>query len=79
MRPVSGGIDFGTSNSTVGFIEDGKPRLVALEDGEVTMPSAVFFNFEDNRTYFGRRAIADYTDKSKAGCCARSRACSARR
>ena len=62
MRPVSGGIDFGTSNSTVGFIENGKPRLVRLEDGQVTMPSAVFFNFEDNRTWFGRRAIADYTD-----------------
>ena len=62
MRPVSGGIDFGTSNSTVGFIENGKPRLVRLEDGQVTMPSAVFFNFEDNRTHFGRRAIADYTE-----------------
>ena len=24
------------------------------------MPSAVFFNFEDGRTYFGRRAIDDY-------------------
>ena len=62
MRPASGGIDFGTSNSTVGFIEGGRPRLVPLEDGHVTMPSAVFYNFEDNRTYFGRRAIADYTD-----------------
>ena len=62
MRPASGGIDFGTSNSTVGFVEEGKPKLVPLEDGEVTMPSAVFFNFEDDRTYFGRRAIADYTD-----------------
>jgi hypothetical chaperone protein len=62
MRPVSGGIDFGTSNSTVGFVENGRPRLVRLESGQVTMPSAVFFNFEDNRTYFGRRAIADYTE-----------------
>jgi len=62
MKPISGGIDFGTSNSTVGFMENGKPRLVALENGQVTMPSAVFFNFEDNHTHFGRRAIADYTD-----------------
>ena len=29
VRPASGGIDFGTSNSTVGFVEDGKPKLVA--------------------------------------------------
>ena len=62
MRPASGGIDFGTSNSTAGLVEQGQPKLVPLEDGEVTMPSAVFFNFEDNRTYFGRRAVADYTD-----------------
>ena len=62
MRPVSGGIDFGTSNSTVGFIKNGRPRLVSLEDGQVTMPSAVFFNFEDGSTQYGRRAISDYTE-----------------
>jgi hypothetical chaperone protein len=62
MRPISGGIDFGTSNSTVGFIDNGRPQLVPLEDGQATLPSALFFNFEDNRTYFGRRAIANYTD-----------------
>ena len=62
MRPAFGGIDFGTSNSTVGVIEDGKPRLVPLEGGQFTLPSAVFFNFEDNHSHVGRRAIADYTD-----------------
>jgi len=61
MRPVSGGIDFGTSNSTVGIVENGKPRLVALEGRNVTLPSAVFFNFEDGHIYYGRRAIDDYT------------------
>lgn len=62
MRAVSGGIDFGTSNSTVSFVENGRPRLIELEHGQVTMPSAVFFNFEDDRTYFGRSAIACYMD-----------------
>lgn len=61
MRPISGGIDFGTSNSTVGIVENGKPRLVALENEQVTLPSAVFFNFEDGHAYYGRRAIEDYT------------------
>ena len=61
MRPISGGIDFGTSNSTVGIVRDGKPHLVALEGENVTLPSAVFFNFENGRTYYGRRAIEDYT------------------
>lgn len=62
MKPISGGIDFGTSNSTVGFVENGAPRLVAVEGEHLTIPSAVFFNFEDNGTYFGRRAISDYTE-----------------
>jgi len=62
MQSAFGGIDFGTSNSTVGVIRDGRARLVALEGEQPTLPSAVFFNFEDGHTYFGRRAIGDYTD-----------------
>ncbi|TIS81125.1 MAG: Hsp70 family protein [Mesorhizobium sp.] len=62
MHPAFGGIDFGTSNSTVGVIRNGRAQLVALEGEQPTLPSAVFFNFEDGHTYFGRRAIADYTD-----------------
>ena len=65
MQPAFGGIDFGTSNSTVGIIDNGKPRLVAVEGAAVTIPSAVFFNFEDGHTYFGRRAIEDYTLNSE--------------
>ena len=62
MRPAFGGIDFGTSNSTVGVIENGRPRLVALESGSATLPSAIFFNFEDGGALFGRNAIGNYTD-----------------
>jgi hypothetical chaperone protein len=62
MQSAFGGIDFGTSNSTVGVIRNGRARLVALEGEQATLPSAVFFNFEDGHTYFGRRAIGDYTD-----------------
>lgn len=65
MKPISGGIDFGTSNSTVGYIAGGRSRLVPLEGEHVAMPSAVFYNFEDNNTYFGRRAIADYTENAE--------------
>ena len=65
MRPAFGGIDFGTSNSTVGILADGRARLIDLEEAQTAMPSAVFFNFEDNHTYFGRRAIQDYTDNAE--------------
>ena len=40
------GIDFGTSNSTVGWIRPGEETLIALEDDKITLPSVVFFNFE---------------------------------
>ncbi|MCR5856077.1 Hsp70 family protein [Mesorhizobium sp. J428] len=65
MQTSFGGIDFGTSNSTVGIMRAGRPRLVPLEGDHVTLPSAVFFNFEDDRTYYGRRAIEDYTLNSE--------------
>lgn len=38
------GIDFGTSNSAVGLNVGGKPWLVELEEGEKTLPTAVFFD-----------------------------------
>ncbi|SMQ61073.1 hypothetical chaperone protein [Devosia lucknowensis] len=55
------GLDFGTSNSTLGRIgPDGAPHLLALEAGQPTMPSVLFFGFEDDRIHFGRAAVAEY-------------------
>lgn len=56
------GIDFGTSNSTIGVGQHGCPVLLPLEGGEVTLPSALFFHFDEHRTCFGREAISDYID-----------------
>jgi hypothetical chaperone protein len=56
------GIDFGTSNSTVGWLRPGQPTLLALEDGKPTLPSVVFFNAEDNSISFGRAGLRDYLD-----------------
>ena len=54
------GIDFGTSNSTVGWSRPGQGALLALEDGKLTLPSVVFFHAEDAHTSYGRAALADY-------------------
>ncbi len=54
------GLDFGTSNSTLGVVLDVRPTLVALEGGDVTLPSAVFFDAEEGTTLFGREAMAGY-------------------
>ncbi len=37
------GLDFGTSNTTLGVLRDDAPHLLPLEDEHVTIPSAIFF------------------------------------
>ena len=37
------GLDFGTSNTTLGTIEGHAPVLAALETGHTTIPSAIFY------------------------------------
>ncbi|KQQ32395.1 heat-shock protein [Duganella sp. Leaf126] len=54
------GVDFGTSNSTVGLIRPGHPVMLGLEDGKTTLPSVVFFNADEEEVKFGRAALADY-------------------
>jgi hypothetical chaperone protein len=55
------GIDFGTSNSAVAALDAaGAARLLPLEDGLTTLPTAVFFNAEDKTVHFGRDAVALY-------------------
>lgn len=60
MMASACGVDFGTSNSTVGWSRPGQPALLALEDGRTTLPSVVFFNAEEDAVTFGRAALADY-------------------
>lgn len=65
MRPAPAracGIDFGTSNSTVGWLRPGAASLLALEGDKPTLPSAVFFNADEDTTCFGREALAEYLD-----------------
>lgn len=54
------GVDFGTSNSTVGWVRPGQPVMLGLEDGKTTLPSVVFFNADEEEVKFGRAALADY-------------------
>jgi hypothetical chaperone protein len=56
------GLDFGTSNSTVARASEHGPALVAVEEDKVTIPSSVFFDFEDGSARFGRAALRSYVD-----------------
>ncbi len=62
MDGLFAGIDFGTSNSTVGLADATGARLVALEGAEVTLPSAVFFPSDAPAPLFGRAALAAYLE-----------------
>lgn len=55
------GLDFGTSNTTLGTLEGQTPVLVALEAGHTTIPSAIFYEV-DGAVLIGRRAIEAYVD-----------------
>jgi hypothetical chaperone protein len=55
-------IDFGTSNSTVGYCSSTGPQLIPIEDSHPTIPSAIFFNYEEGGVQFGREAILAYTN-----------------
>ncbi|MGE5757652.1 MAG: Hsp70 family protein, partial [Sideroxydans sp.] len=56
------GIDFGTSNSTAGWLRPGHAPLLALEDGKVTLPSVIFFNADENTVSVGRAGLGEYLD-----------------
>ena len=59
------GLDFGTSNSSLGIMHNNMPSLVMLEDDRDTIPSAVFYNTDDDDKNpvlsFGRQAIKNYS------------------
>jgi len=59
---IACGVDFGTSNSTVGWVRPGQSSLLQLEDDKTTLPSVVFFNADEEAVRYGRAALADYLE-----------------
>ena len=55
------GIDFGTSNSAIAWApQAGIVTPLAVEGTATAMPTALFFDAEENRVQFGRAAVANY-------------------
>ncbi|HYH38967.1 MAG TPA: Hsp70 family protein [Azospirillum sp.] len=54
------GLDFGTSNTTLGTTLGTDARLLPLEGGSTTLPSSLFFDFETGGTAYGRAALEAY-------------------
>lgn len=62
MSTLTLGIDFGTSNTAVAVLEHGRPRLIELEPGQKTLPTAVFLDYAARRTLYGSAAVQAMTD-----------------
>jgi hypothetical chaperone protein len=56
------GFDFGTTNSALSVPSANGVKLVPFENGKLTIPTALFFNFEDWTTQFGQQGINEYID-----------------
>ena len=54
------GIDFGTSNSSVGFLPNGIPTLVDFGGDGCSVPSAIFYPSESGQVSFGKQAVSHY-------------------
>lgn len=54
------GLDFGTSNTTLGVQDGGGFRLLELDGVRTTLPTAVFFDFEADAVTIGQAAVDSY-------------------
>ena len=55
------GLDFGTSNTTLGHVRAGRPELLPLEGRHLTVPSAIFFA-PGREPVIGRAAMEAYVE-----------------
>jgi hypothetical chaperone protein len=56
------GIDFGTSNTAAAILRQGAVRIVPLEPGQETLPTAIFLDYAARRTLFGSTAVRAMID-----------------
>lgn len=62
MQPVTLGIDFGTSNTAAAVFENNQARIISLEPGKQTLPTAIFLDYARRETLFGSDAVRAMID-----------------
>ncbi len=55
-------IDFGTSNTAAAVMAGGRPHVIPLEEGQETLPTAIFLDFDARRTLVGHAAVRALID-----------------
>ncbi|RTZ65349.1 MAG: hypothetical protein DSZ29_04425 [Aquificaceae bacterium] len=56
------GLDFGTSNSSVGIFKDSNIDMVTFDEGKKLLRSAIFLDDDEKEIILGRQAIARYME-----------------
>jgi hypothetical chaperone protein len=59
---IAAGLDFGTSNSAIGVHDGRTARLHRFAGGAEVVPSALFYDFDDEAWSYGREAEARFLD-----------------
>lgn len=62
MSTLTLGIDFGTSNTAAAVLDGGRPRIIELEPGQKTLPTAVFLDYAARGTLYGNGAVQAMID-----------------
>lgn len=50
------GVDFGTSNTAAGYLQEGRPHLISFAPGQSTIPTTFFFDFDTRKMLIGEPA-----------------------
>lgn len=67
MAKYVAGIDFGTSNSSAAITNGNTPRMVDVESGHNTIPTALYFPDKSNEVFYGRAAQRKYVESETVG------------
>lgn len=67
MASYVAGIDFGTSNSSAAITNGNTPRMVDVENGRNTIPTALYFPEKSSEVFYGRTAQQKYVDSETGG------------
>ena len=56
MNEILCGIDLGTTNSSIAYLQGGKPIAIAVEEGSAIVPSVISLDVPNDQIYVGRPA-----------------------
>lgn len=65
MKKIVCGVDFGTSNSTMGVNDGSNIQLIPFTQDTPSIPSVLLWSKYENEFFIGNRAIEEFTDQAE--------------